>query len=100
MISRSMMFAASLLLASTAGVLAQSDHDAGAPGGMTTVPPPYPSRSAEQGVPPSQNPYVPGATGRTIVQGTNSTMADDSRATVEQRTGTVATGQGGGGTGQ
>jgi hypothetical protein len=35
-----------------------------------------------------------------MVQGTNSTMADDSRATVEQRTGTVATGQGGGGTGQ
>src|SRR4051812_1527618 len=96
MIARSMMLGASLLLASTVGVLAQTDHDAGTPGGATTVPPPYPSRAAEQGVPASQNPHVPGATGRTIIPGTTSTVAGDSRSTVEERTGTIATGQGGG----
>jgi len=96
MIARSMMLGASLLLASTVGVLAQTNHDAGTPGGMTTAPPPYPNRAAEQGVPASQNPQVPGATGRTIVPGNNSTVAGAGRSTEEQRTGTTATGQGGG----
>src|ERR1700712_2202938 len=100
MISRSMLLTASLLLASTTGVFAQVDHAAGTPGGAISQPPPYPNRASEQGVPAQQNPYVPGATGRTIVPGTNSTIASDSAPTTQERTGTQSTGQGGGGTGQ
>jgi hypothetical protein len=35
------------------------------------------------------NPNVPGATGRTIIRGNNSTIAGDAAATRMQRTGTV-----------
>jgi len=35
------------------------------------------------------NPNVPGATGRSIVPGDNSTIAGDANATEEQRTGTL-----------
>jgi len=35
----------------------------------------------------ANNPNVPGATGRTIVLGDNSTIGDDNLATVTQRTG-------------
>lgn len=88
-ITRSLMVAASVIMGSTVGVLAQVDHDAGAPGGAVSPPPPYPSRAAEQGAPAANNPHVPGATGNTVVPGDTSSLAKDSRATVEQKTGQI-----------
>jgi hypothetical protein len=96
MISRSILLAASLLAASTVGVLAQSSHhDAGAAGGLLSNPPRYPSPAQEKGVPADENPNVPGATGRAIVRGDRSSEAGDRRATIEQRTGTGASDAGG-----
>ena len=96
MISRSILLAASLLTASTVGVLAQStNRDAGGAGGLLSNPPQYPSAAQEKGVPADENPHVPGATGRAIVPGDRSSEAGDRRATIEQRTGGGASDAGG-----
>lgn len=87
-ISRSLLLAASLAVSSTVNVLAQTDHDAGAPGGMVSPP-------VHASGPMVENPHVPGATGKAIVPGDNSTVAADHRATVEQKTGQGSSAGGG-----
>lgn len=44
-------------------------------------------KAAEASVPPDKNPNVGGATGHTIVPGTNSTLAEDKERTTHQKTG-------------
>jgi hypothetical protein len=39
--------------------------------------------------PADENPTVPGATGRTIVRGDRSTISNDRRATIQQKTGAM-----------
>ncbi|WP_428485154.1 hypothetical protein [Rhodopila sp.] len=102
MISRSTLLVASLFAVSTAGALAQTkpgDDTAGA-GGLVAKPS-YPSGSVDARdpalsgklakgttkVPARHNPHVAGATGRTVVPGTHSTIATDSKNTLEQKTG-------------
>ncbi len=51
--------------------------------------PPMPSAAA-------QNPHVPGATGKTVVPGTTSTIAGDRGSTANAKTGTAATSDGNG----
>jgi hypothetical protein len=93
MLSHSTFLAALLVVASSAtAAFAQSGSPAGS--GMvspTTIPQ---SNLAPPGV---TNPAVPGATGDARVPGDRSTMAGDSKATIEERTGLTPSGNGGGG---
>jgi hypothetical protein len=96
MISRSIMAAASLLLISAGGAFAESSsRDAGA--GLVSPPPPYPSPAQEAEAPRAKDPYVPGATGRTVVLGDRSSIAGTSDATMEQKSGQFGGVQSGGG---
>jgi len=52
--------------------------------------PPFILTSSGSNVQAADNPLVPGATGRTIVPGDNSTIAGDQAATSLQRTGTIS----------
>jgi hypothetical protein len=84
-ISRSILLAASLLVVSTAGTLAQS-----ASGGdtATTDSKRTPADTAgPKGIPAYSNPNVPGATGDTIVRGDDSTLAGDRAATKDWKSG-------------
>ncbi|MFL5255537.1 MAG: hypothetical protein ACJ8AI_22095 [Rhodopila sp.] len=96
MITRPIMAAAAIVLISAGGAFAgSSGRDAGA--GLVSPPPPYPNRTREAEAPRAQNPYVPGATGRAVVPGTQSSIAGASGGTLEQKSGQIQSGQGGGG---
>lgn len=97
LISRSLLTAAAALLICTGGAFAQSSGRTSS--GAVAAPPPYPGKAQEAQVPPAQNPYQPGATGRTVVPGSNSTVAGAGRATYENKAGQVEAGQSGGGGG-
>ncbi len=102
-VSRSIMLIATVALVPAAGALAQTGHHAvraqvnGSPvahpvyeyGNDDTNPALTSGRlsKASASVPAFENPTVPGATGETVVEGDNSTIRGDRRATIEQKTG-------------
>jgi hypothetical protein len=92
MITRSILVAGAVLIASAAGAFAQGSHDAGA-GSVSPIIPPGSTATA---TPADKNPQVPGATGSAKVPGDASTMSGDRKATIEQRTGTGTAASGGG----
>jgi len=102
-IQRPILLAASLLLVSAVGAVAQTNNPgtSGGTRGSQVAIPQYPPGEGSNpalttgrlrgatGVPADENPRVPGATGDTIVRGDNSTIRGDRRATIEEKTGVV-----------
>ena len=70
--TRSIILIVSLAVVPAAGALAQN------------------TQSSDQTTPSAQNPNTPGATGRTIVKGDNSTIHGDRRGTREEKTGEIS----------
>jgi hypothetical protein len=56
--------------------------------------------ACQSSTPSASSPYVPGATGQTMVPGTNSSVASDAPATRDTQTGQSSTGASGGGSGK
>jgi hypothetical protein len=86
------MLPATAVLAQTAGSSTADGSRLGGPTGAPTTPSPG-------GVTASENSNVPGATGRTVVPGSNSTVAGDARGTELNKTGAMSGQSGGGGSG-
>ncbi len=101
MISRAIFLAASLFAVSTPGVLAQSTQNNTAGTGGLVAKPTYSSGavnahdpalsqkpiSQTTNVPPDKNPRVRGATGRTVVLGSKSSVSKDRPTTLGAKTG-------------
>ena len=98
-ISLKIAAAASILTIAATGAFAQTGYNK-ADNGTVNPPPPYPSPAQEKGTPRAQNPYTPGATGTTVVPGSNSTIAGDSQATYDDKTRSSSMGESGGGSAQ
>ena len=88
--SRSLLLAATLMAAPVAVAMAQtSAPSANMPSSSsTTTTKPSPSAT---------NPNVPGATGQTVVPGSNSSMADSNRVQPNPNNATTSSGSSGGG---
>jgi hypothetical protein len=98
------VIAAALLATPGAASWAQNPNPGNSGGGFAPIA--NPTYGADEGFNPAlttgsrlsvkpdtvadENPTVPGATGETIVRGDTSTISSDRRATIEQKTGGVA----------
>jgi hypothetical protein len=85
--SRYLILAASLVAIPVAAAMAQQNNPAEA----------NPAATAQPG---AKNPDKPGATGRTVVLGDQSTVAGDKAGTAGAKTGQTDTGSSGGGAGR
>ncbi len=95
---RAMMLAAALALLPASALMAQTTAPATGDGSRLGGQTGAPTRPSPSGVTASQNSNVPGATGKTVVPGTNSTVSGDTSGTALGKTGSIP-GQSGGGPG-
>ena len=105
--SRTLILAASLFAVPLAGAMAQSNPagNYGSNKSMTAAPGTADSKAASglstadsatrppAMTPGAMNPYKPGATGNTVVPGTNSSVANIAPNSAEQKSGATATGK-------